>query len=108
MGLAWLYVVSRPGSHSLTHLADMNIAPISRDASYDHVGATPVQHPEFRNGSMTMLDKELEQQNTERYLDRVAIEDEYRPDPWQPDTGIGTIELESEFDKWGLVGDQQS
>ncbi|CAI6254798.1 unnamed protein product [Periconia digitata] len=79
---------------------------LAYDSSH-HVEATPAQHPEFRNGSMTMLDKELEQQNTQRYLDRVAIEDEYRPDPWQPDSGIGTIELESEFDKWGLVGDQQ-
>lgn len=70
-----------------------------------HVGTTPAQHPDYRNGSMAMLNRELEPQSADRFA---PPEDEYRPDPWQPDIGIGTIELESEFEKWGLIGDHQA
>ncbi|PVI07207.1 hypothetical protein DM02DRAFT_609187 [Periconia macrospinosa] len=109
-----------PGGHVVDLMQQLNSHPgtplggepqvdpmlLAFDSTH-HVGASPTQNPEFRNGHMAMIDREFDQQSADKFIDRAPPQEEYRPDPWQPDIGIETMELESEFDKWGLVGDQQ-
>jgi hypothetical protein len=72
------------------------------DGHHHHsIGAAAVQHPEFRSGHMGMMDRELDHHSTDG-LGHEA----YYPDPWQSDPTMRTMEQESEFDKWGLIGDQ--
>ncbi|KAF1953316.1 HMG box protein-like protein [Byssothecium circinans] len=73
--------------------------------AFDDGHHIPVQHPEFQNGHMAMMDRELDRHIVDGLMNGAPVQEEFRPDPWQPDPNMGTLEQESEFDKWGLVGD---
>ncbi|KAF2639757.1 HMG box protein-like protein [Massarina eburnea CBS 473.64] len=95
-------------SHSSTPLGgESQVDPmlLAFDDGHHNVGAVPVQHPEFRNGHMSMIDRELDHHGVDGLINGGSGQEEYRPDPWQPDPSMGTMEQESEFDKWGLIGD---
>lgn len=58
-----------------------------------------VPHPEFRNGHLAMMDRELDQHSVDSLLTGHVHED-FQPESWQPDPNMGPIEHESEFEKW--------
>lgn len=54
------------------------------------------QHPEFGNGHFGMMERGLDQESVHNY----PAHDEYRPETWQVDTSVVSMEQGSEFDKW--------
>ncbi|KAH7114351.1 HMG box protein-like protein [Dendryphion nanum] len=57
-------------------------------------------HPEFRNGHMTMIDRELDQDSVNSYVGANVPHEEYQHDQWHPDPHMAPMEQGSEFEKW--------
>ena len=93
--------------HSHTPLGEPQVDPmlLAFDNGHHNTGTVPVQHSEFHNGHMGMVDGDFASHNANGMMNGAPVQEEYRPDPWQPDTSLATLDQESEFDKWGLVGD---
>ncbi|KAF2189624.1 hypothetical protein K469DRAFT_683039 [Zopfia rhizophila CBS 207.26] len=91
-------------SHSGTPLDDEpQVDPmlLAFDGGHHHdAGLAMVEHAEFRNGHIGMMDGELDQDSVNSLLATGPLYDEYHSEPWQADPTIAPMEAGSEFDKW--------
>lgn len=91
-------------SHASTPLGDdSQVDPmlLAFDGGHHHdVGPAVAQHPEFRNGHIGMIERELGQDSVNNLLVAAAAHEEFHPEAWQHDPNMAPMEEESEFEKW--------
>ncbi|KAF2706743.1 hypothetical protein K504DRAFT_459153 [Pleomassaria siparia CBS 279.74] len=68
------------------------------DHDLDHSGIS--QYSEFRNGHMSIMDRELDQDSVHSLLGSAPCYDEFHSDAWQTDPTMVPMEQGSEFEKW--------
>jgi hypothetical protein len=56
--------------------------------------------PDFRNGHMSMMDRELDGDSVHSLLGVEPSHEDYHPEHWQPDPHMANMEQGSEFEKW--------
>jgi hypothetical protein len=68
----------------------------------NHSGMNPtaLQHHEFRNGQPEMLEEKLDAETMDSLLDLPPSHNNYPTGAWQSDLTMGSLEQESEFDKY--------
>lgn len=95
-------------SHTGTPLGESQVDPmlLAFDGGQHHELNVAVSHPEFRNGHMAMLERELDGHSVDSFIGGPPqSHEEYHSEAWQPDPTMGPMEPpESEFDKW--LGDR--
>lgn len=94
-------------SHTGTPLGEPQVDPmlLAFDGGHAHELGVAATHPEFRNGHMAMIDRELDGHSVDSFMGAPQGHEEYRSEAWQPDPTMGPMEPpESEFDKW--LGDR--
>lgn len=67
---------------------------------HNDIGYSLAQQPEFRNGHMDIIDRELDQNSVHSLLGQAPSLDEFHPGTWQPDPNMASMEQGSEFEKW--------
>lgn len=91
-------------SHSNTPLGEPQVDPmlLAFDGGHRHDidHAAMMQHPEFRNGHMNMMDRDFDQDSVHSLLGTTPSHDEFQPGSWQPDPNMAPMEQGSEFEKW--------
>lgn len=91
-------------SHSTTPLGEESqVDPmlLALDGSHHHeMDPSVVSHAEFRNGHMSMLDRELDQDSTHSLMGTEHPREEYHSEQWQPDPNMAPVEQGPEFEKW--------
>ncbi|KAF2869974.1 HMG box protein-like protein [Massariosphaeria phaeospora] len=94
-------------SHAGTPMDEPQVDPmlLAFDVGQHHdVGGVLSQHPEFQNGHMGMIERELDQDSVHSLLGTGSSYDDFHPDSWHQDPNMAPLEQESEFEKW--MGDQ--
>jgi len=95
-------------SETGTPLGEHQVDPmlLAYDGGRRHNMGAAVQHPEFHNGHMGMLGRELDQHNVDSFLaaGHGHGHEIFQGGSWQPDAHMGQLDPESEFEKW--MGDQ--
>ncbi|KAJ4296449.1 hypothetical protein N0V90_006494 [Kalmusia sp. IMI 367209] len=89
-------------SHDVTPLGgEPQVDPmlLAFDGSHHHDVVVATGHPDFRNGHMAILDRELDQHSVDSFIGAAQGHEEYRTESWQPDPSM-PMEQESEFEKW--------
>ncbi|KAF2264550.1 hypothetical protein CC78DRAFT_580335 [Lojkania enalia] len=79
---------------------DSQVDPMLLDFDGEHqhdINPAMLRHPEFRNGHLAMMERELEQDSLANLL---PPHNDYHAETWQPDPSITQLEQGSEFDKW--------
>jgi hypothetical protein len=61
----------------------------------EHIDPGMALHPEFRNGHLSMADRELDQDSVQEHP-----HDDFHSEHWQPDPNMAPMEQGSEFEKW--------
>ncbi|KAF2686552.1 hypothetical protein K458DRAFT_415900 [Lentithecium fluviatile CBS 122367] len=95
-------IMQQMHSNAGTPLGEAQVDPmlLAYDGGHHHdVGAT-VQHPEFQNGHMGIMERELNQQSVDSLIAAGHGQEVFHPASWQPDPHMGHIDQESEFEKW--------
>jgi hypothetical protein len=90
-------------SHSGTPLGDEGqVDPmlLAFDGTHHELGPAMAPHPEFRNGHMSMLERDLDQDSVNSLLGTGHSHDDYQPEQWQSDPNMTPLEQGSEFEKW--------
>ncbi|KAF1968604.1 hypothetical protein BU23DRAFT_479709 [Bimuria novae-zelandiae CBS 107.79] len=94
-------------SHAGTPLGEPQVDPmlLAFDGGHHHELGAAATHPEFRNGHMFLMDRELDGHSVDNFMGASAAHEEYHTEAWQPDPTMGPMEPpESEFEKW--MGDR--
>ena len=94
-------------SHAGTPLGEPQVDPmlLAFDGGHPHELDIAATHPEFRNGHMALMERELDGHSVDSFMGAPQSHEEYRTEAWQPDPTMGPMEPpESEFDKW--LGDR--
>jgi hypothetical protein len=86
-------------SHNSTPLDEPQVDPMLLAFDGDHHDSL-VQHPEFRNGHMDIMDGELDQGGVHNLLGQAPSHHEFRSGTWQSDPNMVPMEQGSEFEKW--------
>jgi hypothetical protein len=85
----------------LGHEGQVDPMLLAFDGSQQHELETMmVQHPEFRNGNMGILDQELDQDSVHSLLGAGPTHDDFHTDQWGQDSAMVPMEQGSEFEKW--------
>jgi hypothetical protein len=87
-------------SHSGTPLGEVQVDPMLLSLNGGHDVGIAVQHPEFQNGHMEMMDREFDQHDVDSFAAMEHGQEAFHPRSWQPDPSVGQVEQESEFEKW--------
>ncbi|KAF2648361.1 hypothetical protein K491DRAFT_684743 [Lophiostoma macrostomum CBS 122681] len=96
-------LMHRLQSHSGTPLGDEGqVDPmlLAFDGTQHELDPAIAPHPEFRNGHMSMLERDLDQDSVNSLLGTGHSHDDYQPEQWQSDPNMTPLEQGSEFEKW--------
>jgi hypothetical protein len=94
-------------SQTTTPLGEHQVDPmlLAYDSTQPHDFGPTMQHPEFQQVHLGMLDREFDQHSVESLLaaghNHGPI---FHPGAWQSEPHMAHLEPESEFEKW--IGDQ--
>ncbi|KAF2472044.1 uncharacterized protein BDR25DRAFT_302847 [Lindgomyces ingoldianus] len=89
-----------------THLGEPQVDPMLLAFDGGHychdVDSAMAQHlhPEFRNGHIGMMERELNQDSVHSLLGGGPNQDDFHSEPWHPDPTMAPMEQGSEFEKW--------
>jgi hypothetical protein len=89
--------------HNGTPLEQPQVDPILLafdGGHHDEIGHGLTHHPEFRNGHIDIIDRELDQGSVHSLLGQTSSHDEFHSGAWQPDPNMAPMEQGSEFEKW--------